>query len=293
MSRRILLVVHTGRADARESAVAAAATLRGAGIEVLALDDEVGDMELPNVTVVPAHADTIGDVELVLVLGGDGSLLRAAELARPLGIPILGVNLGRVGFLAESEQEMLPATVARIIERDYGVQERLTIDVAVTGARGLRQSTWALNEATVERSDRQRLLEFLLSVDSNPVSRWGGDGVVVATPTGSTAYAFSAGGPIMWPSTQALLVVPIAVHALFNRSLVVAPESVITIDIGEATGTNGLLMCDGRRAIDLAAGMRVEIRRGELPVRLAQLHDAPFTDRLVRKFALPVDGWRG
>ncbi|MDQ1726468.1 MAG: kinase [Frankiaceae bacterium] len=292
-SRRMLLVVHTGRADARDTAAAASARLRGAGIDVLVLDDEAGDMTLPDVEVVKADPASVDGTELVLVLGGDGSLLRAAELARPSGTPILGVNLGRVAFLAETEQEMLPATIERIISGDYEVEDRLTLDVTVTGADGVRTTAWALNEASIERADRKGLLEFVVAVDGRPLSRWGGDGVVVATPTGSTAYAFSAGGPVIWPAIEALLVVPIAVHALFNRPLVVSPDSVVAIEMGASVGANGLLMCDGRRYVPLDRGAVVEMRRGALPVRLARLYDAPFTDRLVRKFALPIEGWRG
>jgi NAD+ kinase len=288
----MLLVVHTGRADARATAASATARLREVGIEVLVLDDEAGDMRLPDVTVVPAAPGSVDGSELVLVLGGDGSLLRAAELARPSGTPILGVNLGRVAFLAETEQEMLPETIERIISRDYEVEDRLTVDVRVESPDGSVTTAWALNEASIERADRHRLLEFVVGVDGRPLSRWGGDGVVVATPTGSTAYAFSAGGPVMWPDIDALLVVPIAVHALFNRALVVSPDSVVSIDMSEATDATGVLMCDGRRYSALETGARVEVRRGVIPVRLARLHDAPFTDRLVRKFALPVDGWR-
>jgi NAD+ kinase len=288
----MLLVVHTGRADARATAASAAARLREVGIEVLVLDDEAGDMRLPDVTVVPAAPASVDGSELVLVLGGDGSLLRAAELARPSGTPILGVNLGRVAFLAETEHEMLPETIERIISRDYEVEDRLTVDVRVESPDGSVTTAWALNEASIERADRHRLLEFVVGVDGRPLSRWGGDGVVVATPTGSTAYAFSAGGPVMWPDIDALLVVPIAVHALFNRALVVSPDSVVSIDMSRATDATGVLMCDGRRYAALEMGARLEIRRGVIPVRLARLHDAPFTDRLVRKFALPVDGWR-
>ena len=292
-TRRMLLVVHTGRADARDTAAAASARLHEAGIEVLVLGDEAGDMRLPAVEVVPAEPASVVGSELVLVLGGDGSLLRAAELARPSGTPILGVNLGRVGFLAETEQSMLPATIERIISGDYGVEDRLTVDASVTGPDGQIVSAWALNEMSIERADRRGLLEFVLAVDGRPLSRWGGDGVIVATPTGSTAYAFSAGGPVLWPAIEALLVVPIAVHALFNRPLVVAPDSVVTVEVSASSAAAGVLMCDGRRYVPLDRGARVEIRRGTQPVRLARLYDAPFTDRLVRKFALPVEGWRG
>jgi NAD+ kinase len=157
--------------------------------------------------------------------------------------------------------------------------------------------TWALNEATVEKAARERMLEVICEVDERPLSRLGCDGVVCSTPTGSTAYAFSAGGPVVWPEVEALLMVPISAHALFAPPLVVSPEAVLAVEvISEATGA--VLWCDGRRKVDLPPGARVEVRRGTLPVRLARL-DGPgprggrFTDRLVAKFGLPVAGWRG
>jgi NAD+ kinase len=116
--------------------------------------------------------------------------------------------------------------------------------------------------------------------------------VVCATPTGSTAYAFSAGGPVVWPEVQALLMVPLSAHALFARPLVVAPTSVLAVELAQRT-PEGVLWCDGRRTVDVRPGDRVEVRRGAEPLRLARLQHLPFTDRLVRKFDLPVDGWRG
>jgi NAD+ kinase len=137
------------------------------------------------------------------------------------------------------------------------------------------------------------MLEVILEVDGRPLSRWGCDGVVCATPTGSTAYNFSAGGPIVWPQVEAMCVVPISAHALFARSLVVAPTSVVAIEVMAQTEGAGVLWCDGRRTVDLPPGARIEVRCGTQPVRLARLQEAPFTDRLVAKFGLPVEGWRG
>ena len=136
------------------------------------------------------------------------------------------------------------------------------------------------------------MLELVVEVDGRPLSRWGCDGVVAATPTGSTAYAFSAGGPVVWPTVDALLVVPISAHALFARPLVVAPSSVVALEV-LPSGTTGVVACDGRRTRPLPARARVEVRRGADPVLLARTSDEPFTDTLVRKFALPVEGWRG
>jgi len=233
------------------------------------------------------------DLELVIVLGGDGTILRAAELTRGCPVPLLGVNLGHVGFLAESEREDLTETVTRALARDYTVEERLTLSVRVKVDSEVVYETWALNEATVEKASRERMLEVVIEVDGRPLSSFGCDGVVMSTPTGSTAYAFSAGGPIVWPGVDALLFVPLSPHALFARPLVVGPDSFFAVEVLDRTQGTGVLWCDGRRAHDLPRGARVVVRRSDEPVRLARLSQGPFTDRLVHKFNLPVTGWRG
>jgi NAD+ kinase len=205
---------------------------------------------------------------------------------------MLGVNLGHVGFLAEAEREDLSEVVHGVVGQHYTVEERMTLDVLVQQDGETVTRTWALNEASVEKASRERMLEVVVEVDGRPLSRWGCDGVVCATPTGSTAYAFSAGGPVVWPEVEALLLVPISAHALFARPLVTAPTSVIAVEVQPET-PHGVLWCDGRRSEPLPAGARVEVRRGLIPVLLARLRYAPFTDRLVAKFALPVRGWRG
>jgi NAD+ kinase len=251
---------------------------------------------------------------MVIVLGGDGTLLRAAEMARPAGAPLLGVNLGHIGFLAEAEPDDLAGAVDQVVEHRYTVEERMTIEVAVRQDGTVTASTWALNEASVEKLARQRMIEVVTEIDDRPLSRWGGDGVVCATPTGSTAYAFSAGGPIVWPEVEALLLVPISAHALFAGPMVISPSSVLAVEVigvsGGGSGRRvgggdeaaaGVLWCDGRRSVDLPPGARVEVRRDALPVLLARLNrggreqagGALFTDRLVAKFGLPVTGWRG
>jgi NAD+ kinase len=214
-------------------------------------------------------------------------------------VPLIGVNLGHVGFLAEAEPDGLADTVDHLVAGEYAVQERMTIDVTVRTNGEVLASTWALNEATVEKAARERMIEVITEVDGRPLSRWGCDGVVCSTPTGSTAYGFSAGGPVVWPEVEALLMVPISAHALFAPPMVVSPRSVLAIELIVASETSGaVLWCDGRRKVDLPAGARVEVRRGALPVLLAQVQ-APgarvgnFTDRLVAKFGLPVAGWRG
>ena len=290
MSRDVLLVVHTGRANARTAAAGVTAALQRGGIHVRVLSTEAAELALDGAEAV-TPADAADGAELVLVLGGDGTLLRAAEIARPRGTPLLGVNLGHVGFLAEIEPNDLAATVGHVEARTYAVEERLTVDVTVSRDGEVVHSDWALNEATVEKANRARMVEVVAEVDGRPLSRYGCDGLVLATPTGSTAYAFSAGGPVVTPDVQALLMVPISAHALFARPLVVGPGSVIAVEV--LPGAGAVLFCDGRRTYDLAPGSRVEVRKGALPVRLARIHPAPFTERLVGKFNLPTEGWRG
>jgi NAD+ kinase len=227
-----------------------------------------------------------------VALGGDGTLLRAAELARPAKVPLLGINLGRVGFLAEAEIDDLDRAVQNVVDGSYDVDERLTLDVVADLDGREIVSSWALNEVTVEKGARAQMLELRVDVDRRPLSRYGCDGVVCATPTGSTAYALSAGGPVVWPEVEALLLVPISAHALFSRPLVTAPTSTIDITVDPYTAL-AVLCCDGRRVYDLPPGARVQVRRGDLPVRVVRLQPRPFTDRLVAKFALPVEGWRG
>ncbi len=292
MERAVLLVAHVGRPEAVVAARQVAQRLLDAGLAVHTPEVEAKALELPALTVVPADEGAAAGCELAVVLGGDGTLLRAAELARTPGVPLLGVNLGHVGFLAEAEREELAGLVDRVVQRDYSVEERMTIDVEIRVGGERVAQTWALNEASVEKAARERMLEVVAEVDGRPLSRWGCDGVVCATPTGSTAYAFSAGGPIVWPDVEALLMIPLSAHALFSRPIVVSPTSTLAVEVQSNT-PNGVLWVDGRRTWPLPAGARVEVRRGKVPVRLARLHQAPFTDRLVRKYELPVRGWRG
>ncbi len=288
-SRRVLLAVHGARPEAVAVATSIAGELAAAGIDVRVQSDV--DVVLPGATSVGFDGAAEG-CELVVVVGGDGTMLRGAELARPYDVPILGVNLGRVGFLAEAERDEARTVVEAVVARSWTLEERTTLEVVVNldGAEVAR--TWALNEASVEKASRERMLEVLVEVDGRPLSRWGTDGVVAATPTGSTAYAFSAGGPVVWPEVEALVVVPISAHALFARPLVVSPKSRIAVEVLQQE-SGGVMWCDGRRLVELPPGSRVEISRHPSPVRFARLHQAPFTDRLVAKFALPVEGWRG
>ena len=301
--RTMLVLAHTGRENALSSARQAINQLTAAGVAVRVTEEEAPALACSGADVLPAGPAAAEGAELVIVLGGDGSLLRAAELARPAGTPLIGVNLGHVGFLAEAEPDGLTETVDRLVAGDYRVEERMTLEVVVSDDGTEFARGWALNEVSVEKAARERVIEVIVEVDGRPLSRWGCDGVVCATPTGSTAYAFSAGGPVVWPEVEALLMVPLAAHALFARPIVVSPRSVIAVELVDGRGESGgheadhaVVWCDGRRKLRLPAGARIEVRRGTLPVLLARLHGDPtgeFTGRLVAKFGLPVKGWRG
>jgi NAD+ kinase len=290
VSRIALLVTHTGRKDSTEHARSVARDLIDAGFVVRVIAEEAGDLHLPGVVPVAGLAAADG-AEMVFALGGDGTLLRAAELARPAKAPLLGINLGKVGFLAEAEICDLDAAVRHAVAREYTVDERLTVEVTMELDGRVVAESWALNEVSVEKGARERMLELRVDVDGRPLSRYGCDGVVCATPTGSTAYAFSAGGPVVWPEVEALVLVPISAHALFSRALVTAPSSTITVTV-DPHAAPAMLCCDGRRVFEVPAGARITVRRGVLPVRVARLRPRAFTDRLVAKFALPVAGWR-
>ena len=296
--RSILVVAHAHRAETVAAAERVVAALRAARARpVLATDDRdqlvdagasLSDVALLGVDVPVPH------VELAIVLGGDGTILRAAELVRDGRAPVLGINMGHVGFLAETERDDMDEAVRRVIAREYEVEERMALQVRVKDSGdSVVYETWALNEATVEKASRERMLEVVVEIDGRPLSTFGCDGMVVSTPTGSTAYNFSAGGPVIWPTVEAIAVVPLSAHALFAKPLVVGPEHAVAIEVLERTNAAAILWCDGRRSHDLAPGARVVVRRSDRPVRLARLHPAQFTDRLVRKFRLPVEGWRG
>lgn len=296
--REILLVPHLFRASNIHSAARAAEMLQDAGITVRLLEQEQMEVietnpVLSGLTRTAADDDAAAGCELVLVLGGDGTFLRAASYAHAQDIPVLGINLGHVGFLAEGEASSLEKVVGQVIDRSYRVVDRMTLDVAVIGDGGeVLGRSWALNECSIENSDRSRVLDATLEVDFRPVSSFGCDGVLISTPTGSTAYAFSAGGPIMWPQLDAILVVPNNAHALFAKPLVVAPTSTVAVE-SERQTTQATAVMDGQRRMTVPAGSRVEVARGTRPVRWVRLDDRPFTDRLVDKFQLPVSGWRG
>jgi NAD+ kinase len=287
MSRSIILVLHPSRPEAHRLATEVIAELSKEGIAVLT-SSEVSISGI----ISKSQNEILEDVkshELVLVLGGDGTILRGAEIAHGTDVPVLGINLGHVGFLAQIEKPSVAELVNAIKNRKYKTEKRMTLAYKVLRGESLITNGWALNEVTVERNT-EAMIELFVQIDHRPLSRWGCDGVICATPTGSTAYAFSAGGPVVWPDVDALVLLPLAAHALFSDPMVVSPESEIAIDVESEIG---VLSADGLRKFQLREGDRVLLTSEKTFISLAHLEDASFTDRLVAKFKLPVDGWRG
>ncbi|MEO2097127.1 NAD kinase [Brachybacterium paraconglomeratum] len=307
--RRFLLYVHTGRRAALRAMLTVLEELRRRGVRAVVVDEQVDEiLSLPEEEAPPRlltfltnggvdvlDAVSAADaVELGIVLGGDGTILRALEAVREADVPVHGVNLGHVGFLAESEVEDLSITVARLLDGDYEIEKRSTLDIAVLDEHDEQIAHhWALNEASLEKADRQKMINVAIEIDGRPVSSFGADGVLLSTPTGSTAYAFSAGGPVIWPEVDAMMLIPLAAHALFARPLVLGRSSEIAVEMTVDNREDAILTLDGRRGEDIVAGMRIEARLSEHSVRLVRLAPTPFADRLVEKFQLPVVGWRG
>lgn len=292
-ARSVLLVLNPSSEHAIASARSVIDDLSAAGVTVRLTSEDAPSLgALPSGVEVVASDESAADgVDVVVVLGGDGTVLRAAERARASDAPLLGVNLGHVGFLAEAESDDIHAVVDAIVHQRWVVEERLALAVTMVREGVVLQRSWALNEVAIEKLARQRMVDVVVEVDGRPLSRWGCDGVVCATPTGSTAYAFSAGGPVVWPEVSAMLVVPLSAHALFARPLVVAPTSVVAFELGD--NSEALVSEDGRRTVEVSSGTRIEVRQDARPIRFARISTAPFTDRLVAKFDLPVEGWRG
>ena len=283
MSRSVIFLVNASRPEALIATKELSQLLLKEGF-TLSTPSEINVLGITQTPI-----DQLNSAELVVVLGGDGTILRGAEVARSQGIPILGINLGHVGFLAEVEKPSLPEIAASIISKGYKTESRMVLNYTVL-RNGTEISTgWALNEVTVER-DGTTMVELFVQIDDRPLSRWGCDGLICSTPTGSTAYAFSAGGPVLWPEIDALVLLPISAHALFARPMVVSPQSQIVVEI---ESSDALLSADALRKLPLRAGDRVAIIKDDSVIKLAHVKPTLFTDRLVAKFKLPVEGWRG
>lgn len=279
--RSALLVVHPTRPEATSFAV-----------ELISALHEVGISSITNYPGGLPGSDGMGSdrpYEIAIVLGGDGTILRAAELVLGTDVPILGINLGNVGFLAEINRPTAQELAAAIAAKNYRGEPRLLLSSEIQRDNKVIAQGWALNEFTIERSHAQ-MVELFVQIDDRPLSRWGCDGVICATPTGSTAYAFSAGGPVLWPEVDAIVVLPLAAHALFSRPMVISPESSVVIDI---ESREAMISADGMRKTPLLSGDRIVIRKSKQQIELLHIESAVFTDRLVAKFKLPIEGWRG
>jgi len=281
--RNLLLVCNPSRQEAIEATTALAKDFSQAGFALFTISDVTIDK------VTNCDVDSLPQLEVAIVLGGDGTMLRAAEATREQQIPLLGVNLGHVGFLAEVEKPPLATIVSAITDRAYIIDTRMVLQYAIKRDGAVVSQGWALNEVTVER-EQSTMVELFLEIDGRPISRWGCDGLICSTPTGSTAYAFSAGGPVVWPEVDALVVLPISAHALFSRPLVISPQSEIVVLVDSPVA---VLSADSLRKSQLRAGDRVHITKDDHVVKLAHLANTVFSDRLVAKFKLPVEGWRG
>ncbi|WP_132994140.1 NAD kinase [Gordonia zhaorongruii] len=309
--RTFLVVAHTGRDVVTTTLETIARRCADAGIGLRIVDHDTRRAAEPfiqthpvdpemlrrtgaDVEVTQAGSASAKGCELVIVLGGDGTFLRAAELAFPASVPLMGINLGHIGFLAEAEAHRIDEVLDLLISGRYRVEDRMVLDVAVTdqGASQPRSRTWALNEVVLQNRSHNGVLELVTEVDGRPVSAFGADGLLIATPTGSTAYAFSAGGPVMWPDLEAILVVPSNAHALFARPMVTSPRSKVAVEV-HRDGRAGVVVSDGRRIMDVPAGARIEVSRASRALRWVRIDSEPFADRLVTKFSLPVTGWRG
>jgi NAD+ kinase len=280
--RNLLIVCN----PSRKEAIAAAVELQQKLSSTFGIYT-ISDVDIAGVT--NAQVDTLPEIEVGVVLGGDGTMLRAAEVAQERGIALLGVNLGHVGFLSEVENSKISEVIDALLEKSYVIDPRITLGYSVYRKGNLVDTGWALNEVTVER-EKATMVELFLEIDNRPISRWGCDGLICSTPTGSTAYAFSAGGPIVWPEVDALVVLPISAHALFSRPLVIAPTSQIAVVI---ESNEAFLSADALRKFHLLQGDRVVVTKNPRIIKLAHLKNTLFSDRLVAKFKLPVEGWRG
>lgn len=281
--RRAVVLINPSRIEAVSAARDLAAILIGHDFEL------VTPTEVSVENISPVSVDNIGDVEVAIVLGGDGTILRGAEVTLVRGVPLLGINLGHVGFLAEVTKPALADIAMSIVNKSYVYENRMVLGYSVMRDGNEISQGWALNEITVER-DSTTMVELFVEIDRRPLSHWGCDGLICSTPTGSTAYAFSAGGPVLWPEIDALVLLPISAHALFSRPMVVSTQSEIVVTVESQVA---LLSADALRKQPLVAGDRVVIARNPHTIKLAHVNPTLFTDRLVAKFKLPVEGWRG
>jgi NAD+ kinase len=285
-ARRVGLVVHAGRPQAVEAAGRLIEWLRRRGVVTRSLAGE----DVPADEKLPVEAFATG-LDLVLSVGGDGTLLRAAQVASMADVPVLGVKVGRLGFLTEVDPENAPGLLAAALDGRVALEERRALAATARGATWA-EPQWALNEVIVEKRARHRLITLAVRIGGEYVTTFSADGVIVATPTGSTAYSFSARGPIVSPKVPCLLVTPVSPHMVFDRSIVVSLEEEVTLEVlGDEPGT---LSADGRPGLELPIGSEVRIEPADRPARLIRRADSPSFFALLReKFSLPGAGPHG
>jgi NAD+ kinase len=281
--RAVGLVPHRVRGVAHELAGAAARYFREHGVEVRVPDLEAKASGLGELGV-PSEGFVSG-LDLVISLGGDGTMLHAVDLVYPAPVPILGVNVGQLGYLTEVEPDELDASLPRLLAGDFDVSERMVLAVHVVSS-GAATGTWfALNEAALEKQRNGHLIRLDVSINGSPFTTYAADGVIVATPTGTTAYSFSVRGPIASPALRCLVLTPVSPHMLFDRSLVLADSEELGFVMCDDQGV--VLTLDGRELGQLGAGDQVSCVAAAEPLRLASLRARDFHQVLKAKFALP------
>lgn len=277
---RVALVVHHGRAQARELASRAIEWFETRGHEVFVPKADAAACGLDRWG--REDAEIASAAELALSLGGDGTMLRTVDLVASAGAPVLGVNVGRLGYLTEVGPEEMESALGRLVDGQHSVEERIVLEVRVSGSADLRRT--ALNEAVVEKTVSGHTVALSVDIDGSFFTTYVADGLIVATPTGSTAYNLSVRGPILSPVVRALVLTPVAPHMLFDRSLVLPDTGTIRLTVQEPSPA--ALVIDGHAEVVLEPGDVIECGPGPHPARLVTFAGRDFHSRLKAKFGL-------
>jgi NAD+ kinase len=281
--RSVGIVPHRDRGLARELAVRVALWLGERDVEVFLGREDAELVGLPHLA---AGAERFArPADLVLALGGDGTMLHTVQLVYPAPTPILGVNVGQLGYMSALEPAELEPELPRLLAGELTISERMVLELTVSSA-GAAGGTWhALNEAVLEKVGGGHLVRVEVEVDQSPFTTYAADGLIVSTPTGSTAYSFSARGPIASPELRCMLLTPVSPHMLFDRSLVLGPDEEVALTVADAR--TAMLTVDGREVGELAPGDRVECRAAAAPARIVARPGHDFHRILKSKFRLP------
>ena len=277
-----VFVVHTRRPRAMEMAAEAVTWLAERDHAVVLPKEDAEAVGLPDHGRDPQ--DLAEGAAVAVALGGDGTILRAVRLVSPGGVPVLGVNLGRLGYLTEVEAGRLTWALERFLAGDYDIEERMMLAVTVEQSGSVTGTTLALNEAVVEKASPGRTVNMSVQIDGRPWTTYVADGLIVATPTGSTAYAFSARGPILSPRLRAVLLTPVSPHMPFDRSLVVSEEETFRVEVCD--DREAMLTVDGRDLGTLRDGDAIECRAADQPARFVTFGRRDFYGILKAKFGV-------